>query len=208
MGVEALGQCKNEDLVLNDDENYFLMEVKDGIVLCDAVKLAEAVSEFSEFCFKETPPVSDNVAFSDDFIDELMKLLGDPAYLEMDDSFKLLALFQDDWGRLSSSQQTKLLQFLETIFETLKDNTSHLVIAELFGEYLANDQSLQALNRLSHTKNEVARAHVVHGYKCLALNAVDQVLRDKAKARLLAMASDSSEVVQQEVAVAIADVSR
>ena len=160
---------------MNDDEKYFLMEVKDGIVLCDAVKLADAVSEFSEFCFKETPPVSDNVAFSDDFTDELMKLLGDPAYLEMDGSFKLLALLQDDWGRLSSSQQTELLQFLETIFESLRDNTSHLVIAELFGEYLANDQSLQALDRLSHTNNEVARAHVAHGYKCLSLNAIKPI---------------------------------
>ena len=193
---------------MNDDENYFLMEVKDGIALCDAVKIADAVSGFSEFCFKEIPPVLDNVAFSDDFTDELMKLLGDPAYLEMDGSFKLLALFQDDWGRLSSGQQTELLQFLETIFESLRDNTSHLVIAELFGEYLANDQSLQALDRLSRTKNEVARAHVAHGYKCLALNAVDQVLRNKAKARLSAMFSDSSEIVRQEVAVAIADVSR
>jgi hypothetical protein len=193
---------------MNEVENNFLIEVSEAIDLKDPGKLADAVSDFSAFCFKETPPASESPPFSDDCVGAMMKLMGNRSFLEMEDSFKLLVLFQNDWGRLTPRQRLGLCQSLEGIYEKLKDATSHLVIVELLGEYLANDNSLQALDRLKGTSSDVARAHVAHGYKCLALNAADQKLRNIARARLTAMANDPSDVVREEVAAAVADVSR
>jgi hypothetical protein len=123
------------------------------------------------------------------------------------DSFKLLFLFETDWGRLTLSQRLELCQFLGMVYEKLTNSTSQLVIVELLGKYLATAYSLQMLDRLSKASNDVARAYVAYGYKCLVLNAAEQELKKKALARLTAMATDSSEIVRQEVAAAIADVS-
>ena len=137
-----------------------------------------------------------------------MKLIASNRFLQMEDSFKLLIMFQNDWGRLQPHQQLELCQVLLVIYEKLKDPTSQLVIVELFGEYLANDFSLQALNDLSVSKDEVARAYVAHGYKTLVLNAARHDLKNKAKARLISMEKDPSNIVKEEVAAALRDISR
>jgi len=192
---------------MTPNESEFLHEATEAIELNDSERLANAVSGFSSFCFKETPPLLESPPFSEDFVSGVVKLMERKSLLEMDESFPLFGLFQSDWGRLDSVQRIELCKFLETIYNKLHDNTAPLVIVELIGEYLADSYSLEALERLSAAPNEVARAHVAHGFKCLAQNGIDSGLRAKAVERLRAMVKDSSKVVRKEAAADLADVS-
>lgn len=189
---------------MNEAEKNFLEEIDEAVQAADAERLSDAVSDFSSFCFMaaETPP------FSNEFIERLIQLMQGPAFLESPDAYKLLLLFQNDWGRLSTEQRLRVCQFLETIYEQIKDHTAQLVIVELLGRFLANSHGLEALDKLSSAKDEVARAHVAHGYKCLVLSNADTALRQQAKARLTNMASDPSDVVKAEVKSALADLAK
>ena len=93
---------------------------------------------------------------------------------------------------------------LERIYPALSDNTSHLIIAELFGEYLANADGLHGLERLRVVKNEVARAHVAHGFKGLASDTAPEAVRNAAVTRLSEMTRDPTEPVRAEALAAIA----
>jgi len=190
---------------MNEFEERFLIAASDAVDLNDSRMLGDAAFDISVSWAKK--PTSENSAFSDDFVAELMKLMSHQRFLDWEGSFNVLFLFETDWGCLTLRQRLELCQFLGTVYEKLKDPTSQLVIVELLGKYLATAYSLQALDRLSAASNEVARAYVAYGYKCLVLNAAEQEVKKKAEARLTAMATDSSEVVRLEVAAAVADIS-
>src|SRR5947209_4348985 len=108
---------------MTEAERLFLDEVREAIAAKDPERLSEAVSNFSVFCFKEKQPASVAPPFSDEFVHELMGLVGNPSFLGMEDSFKLVVLFQNDWCRLNPSQGEELSRFLETIFGKAKDPT-------------------------------------------------------------------------------------
>jgi hypothetical protein len=192
---------------MNEAEERFVAVANEALGQVDSEKLEEAVFNVSSFCFKETPPETESPPFSRDFMAELANVLTDRRFWSMEGSFHLLALFQNDWGRLDKEQRVELSRILESTYDKFRDSASQLVIVELLGEYMSDEPSLKALQRLSSTLNDVARAHVAHGFKCLAVSTGDSRLRAEALQRLKAMAGDSSQIVRQEVASAIADVS-
>jgi hypothetical protein len=191
---------------MDDTEKSFISDVRNAIDAHDPSAISDAVSNFSSFCFKETPPQEESPPFSDDFVQHLVELVHDEVYLKMEDSFKLIVLFQNDWGRLVQDQKESVCATLVDIFEDIVDNTSHLVIAELLGEYLSNSWSLGALQRVSTSKDEVARAHVAHGFGCLARQTQDIKLKDAAISRLKSMNKDASQIVRDEAAGSLGNI--
>lgn len=169
----------------------------------DSASLNECIVQFSEDCFKEcesTLPV-----FSEDVFRMILDLMTTREFLEMEESHKLLFLFESDWGRLNEGQKERLLPVLESAYVQFKDRMSMFVISELLGEYYCSDASFLALRRLRTTSNEIARAFVPHGFEHLARDAQDSALRQRAKDSLTSMESDSSPQVKQEVAVALSN---
>jgi hypothetical protein len=189
---------------LTGEEATFLDEARKAVDSEDSERLSELVSDFSEYCFKDPTSKSDGSDFSTQFIDGFLGLIEDPTFLQMEDSFKLLILLHNDWARIEPRFYAKLFERLERIYPGLADNTSHLIIAELFGEYLANADGLHGLERLRAVKDEVARAHVAHGFKGLASDAAPEAVRNAAAARLNEMARDPAEPVRAEALAAIA----
>jgi hypothetical protein len=193
---------------MTSEESEFLYEATTAIESGESQRLSDAVSRFSAFCFKETPSPEEAPSFSSDFVDSLLGLIGSRTFLEMEDSFPLLAFFQSDWGRLDQEQRIRVCQHLASIYDKLRDDTATLVAAELLGEYLANDAALELLKGLRGASREVPRANIVHGLKCLALAATDKRLSKEAISTLTAMSNDSSAIVRAEAAAAIDDISR
>ena len=189
---------------LTSDETTFLDEAQKAVGSEDPEQLAELVSDFSDFCFKDPTSKSDGSDFSAGFIKRFIVIIEDPAFLQMDDSFNLLILLHNDWARIDARFYPKLFESLERIYPKLADNTSHLVIAELLGEYLANADGLRGLDKLKAVTNEVARAHVAHGFKGLASNAASEAVRSAAVTSLNEMARDPAEPVRAEALAAIA----
>ena len=189
---------------LTSKETTFLDEARRAVASEDPEQLSELVSDFSEYCFKDPTSKSDGSDFSAGFIDGFLTIIEDPTFLQMDDSFKLLILLHNDWARIGPRFHAKLFEVLERIYPALSDNTSHLIIAELFGEYLADGDGLHGLERLRAVKDEVARAHVAHGFKGLASNTATEAVRNAAVTRLNEMARDPAEPVRAEALAAIA----
>jgi hypothetical protein len=189
---------------LSGEEATFLDEARKAVASEDAGKLSELVSDFSAFCFKDPTSKSEGADFSARFIDGFLALIEDPTFLQMDGSFKLLILLHNDWARIAPRFYAKLFEGLERIYPAFADNTSHLIIAELLGEYLANADGLHGLERLRTVKNDVARAHVAHGFKGLASDAAPEPVRIAAATRLNEMAKDPAEPVRAEALAAIA----
>lgn len=188
---------------LSSEELAFLAEARMAVDSEDSERLSEIVSEFSEYCFKDHASRSSGSDFSWGFVNGLLVIIEDAAFLRMEDSFKLLILLQNDWARIEARFHAELFDTLERVYPALGDNTSHLVIAELLGEYLANADSLDRLERLKAVTNEVARAHVAHGFKLLASNTSVKAVRNAAIAKLNELARDSAEPVRAEALAAL-----
>lgn len=140
--------------------------IQEAIQLGDSVSLNECIFEFSEDCFKECEPTL--AVFSEDVFRAILDLITKKEYLEMDESHKLLFLFESDWGRLNDGQKESLLPALESAYTRFKDRMSIFVISELLGEYYCNEASFLVLTRLRTVSNEIARAFVPHGFEHLA----------------------------------------
>lgn len=183
---------------MTEAEASFLRAVEEAIEGGDAEGLSSAVSDFSSFTFKEQTSETDPL--KDDFLEELLRIIAERSFLKMEDSFKLLMFFQNDWGRLRVDQRRRVCRELERHFEDIDDYTSHLVISELLGEYLADETALQALDRLRDVPEPTPRAHVAHGYGALARSTQNELLKTRAVGALRRMTKDPSEIVVQEAA--------
>jgi hypothetical protein len=189
-----------------ESENKFLRRITNAIDLQDSASLEAAVSSFSEFTFKE--PLAGGQFLSDDFFEHLLEQVVRPDLVGFSDAFKLLSLFETDWGRLNASQRRDVCKTMERVFESLDDPAAMLIATEILGEYQADDSALAALDRMNRSDRDIARAYVAQGYKSLARYAQDPQLHEVARSRLEAMRSDRSGLVQREAAAAIKALSR
>ena len=182
---------------MTNTEASFIRAALEAIRAKSAHDLSSAVLELSSFTFKEAPD-DDIEEFSDDFVEELLDVIGTGEFLEMPESFRLLMLFQNDWGRMNHAQRSQVCGVLEQQYERIRDHTSQLVIVELLGEYLCDRFSFDALNRLRRVQDETARAHVAHGFGLLIRNTQDESVKSEATRSLRSMAKDTSSIVSQE----------
>ena len=184
---------------MRDNERSFLNNIEKAIDSKDSNTIQDAVSEFSEFCFKNSPDVIyADTYLSDDFIDRLILIMENQEFIGMDKSHYLFAFFQNDWGRLTEAQRIKILEFLGGAYNKIKDTTSSLIISEIFGDYLGGERGLTHLINSLSTNNEVSRAHIAHGLKLLALNSNKESIRSKAVKVLSGMSRDRSSLVKYE----------
>ena len=181
------------------NESDFIEYVADAVGDQDFKSLSSIVSDFSSFVFKQESEEQSEM-WSADFTDALLGIMERAEFLEWRNSFPLLMLFQSDWGRLTSADRIRVCHRLEQSYDKIRDHASHLVIVELLGEYLADRNALEALDRLSSVDDHVARAHVARGYGLLIKSTPDAAVIDDAMMALRRMTSDPSEVVSREAA--------
>jgi len=129
----------------------------------------------------------------------ILTLLNRRDFLEMDGSFYLLRVLENDWELLSYDQKERLLATVETAYGLFKDWMSWFVISELLGEYFGDEQALQVLSRLKTLHAEGPRSLVPHGLEHIVTGARNENLTKKAYAELLCMRNDPSEQVRNEV---------
>lgn len=184
-------------------EISFIDAISEAIDGNDQDAVSSVVSDFSSFTFKEKPGfgIGD---FSVEFVAELLRLIERPDFLQMEGSFRLLLLFQNDWGRLSPDLRSRVCRELELHYKNITDHASHLVIVELLGEYSCDDEALDGLDRLQETNEQTARAHVAHGYGLFVKNTRSDTLKARALSSLRYMTTDRSAVVSQEAASILA----
>lgn len=160
-------------------------------------KLDDLITRYASFCFKEDEASLDQ--FPEDVFTRIVSLMNHRAFQELEDSHRLLMIFEYDWGRLTKAQKNDLLIAIEKTYDKFKDWMSCFVFSELLGEYYCNDASLQVLRLLQTTGNETARSLVPHGFEHIVKGSQDEKLRQQALSYLVAMKTDPSSEVQREV---------
>jgi hypothetical protein len=133
----------------------------------------------------------------------ILTLLKRRELLEMDGSFYILRVLENDWDLLSDDQKERLLPALETAYGLFYDWMSWLVISELLGEYFGDEQALGSLSRLKTLHAEGPRSLVPHGLEHIVKGACDEGLASKAYTELLDMRKDPSEQVRNEVRLSL-----
>src|SRR5262249_31704175 len=101
--------------------------------------------------------------FSGPVFEKLAKLLGEPDFHRMSDSYYLVKVFQDNLEYLSTAQRAELASKIEKSYEYVSDATSCLLLAEITAALFPDDRSLHALQRLRQVKEETPRALVASG---------------------------------------------
>jgi hypothetical protein len=133
----------------------------------------------------------------------ILDLLNRRELFEMDGSFYILRVLENDWKSLSDEQKERLLPALETAYGLFDDWMSWFVISELLGKCFGDEQALGALSRLKAVRGEGPRSLVPHGLEHIVEGARDEGLARKAYAELWGMRNDPSEQVRNEVGVSL-----
>jgi hypothetical protein len=133
----------------------------------------------------------------------ILALLKRPELLEMDGSFYILRVLENNWKSLSDEQKERLLPALETAYGLFNDWMSWFVISELLGECFGDEQALRVLSRLKTLRGEGPRSLVPHGLEHIVKGARDEDLVRKAYTELSGMGNDPSEQVRDEVSLSL-----
>jgi hypothetical protein len=141
--------------------------------------------------------------FSEHNFELILALLDRRELLEMDGSFYILRVLENDWELLSDEQKQRLLPALETAYGLFKDWMSWFAISELLGEYFGDEQALQSLSRLKTVRAEGPRSLVPHGLEHIVKGARDEDLASRAYTELLSMRNDPSEQVREEAKLSL-----
>jgi hypothetical protein len=186
---------------MKEDHSDTINRIMVAIRSHDKTSLEAVVGEFARFNFKN--PVAEGETFPEDVFAAILNLFEQPTFLEMNGSYHLLLLFEYDWSTLNQEQKTRLLEALRKAYGKFRDWMSPFVITELLGQHYCDSSAFKVLMELENSSNEVARSLVPHAYEHVVKEGGEQQLREQAMSRLLSMKNDASEMVRNEVEVAL-----
>lgn len=138
-----------------------------------------------------------------DFFEELVKLLEDGPFLELQDSWKLVYFISGNWDELSSEQRLELRPLLANAFDRFKDWMGAFVTAEVLGEHYPDQETLVILGRLAQTARIPARAAVPHALETVARSTQEDSLRGLAVRQLEELQASDYEQVRQEALISL-----
>ena len=114
-------------------------------------------------------------------------------------------LFEYDWGLLTDCQKQEIVEVLEEVYPTLREEMALFVTSELLGRFGCNRSSLSALSRLairlkneSSPGSELARALLPVGLNYIARDGADPSLRADALEQLRRLGQDESQAIRDE----------
>jgi hypothetical protein len=144
----------------------------------------------------------------DQFFDQVVALLQDAAFLEVENSWNLVYFIDGNWGLLTDEQRARLRAVLAAVFDAHRNYMGAFVIGEILGRQYGDEPALNALLKLSQTAKMPALALVPHGLETLARSTADARLRDRAVQRLKELAGSSIEEVRKEAGISLGKVGR
>ena len=174
------------------NRNDFHQRLTDLIASCKSESLEPLV-------FDVGMRVLEDGAFPQEYLDAILSVLHDAAFLRLKDSWKLLRVFEYNWDNLTDSQRSILLPELEKAYGLFSDWMACFVISGILGEQYGDDRAFNALCRLKGASAEMQRSLVPHGFEHIVTGTSDSALANRALAELTAMQRDNSEAVRREV---------
>lgn len=179
----------------------FIQILPQAIESADGKLLREAVYDLQgEFMLEGID------SFPEEVFRCLLEVFRKEEFQQMNGSWHALYLFHEDWGLLTRQQQDRLLETLESVYDRFSDWMTPFMITEILGENYCDERALEVLLRLKEVWSETPRSLVPHGFEHLALNCPCEDVANRAFQALLAMRSDSSKQVRQEIAQSLAKV--
>jgi len=179
------------------DQESFALAVDAGLCQKNWKLLSDWYTWNSSFSYNYGTADEDEV-FDEHIFEIILSLLEKDKFLQDENSFNVLLIFEYDWGLLSDNQKQKLIVALRKAYPQFSSYMAWFVTSELLGEYYANFLSLQALLELKYVDDDEARSVVPFGLENVARYSDDNVVAQKAWAELTKMKSDSSERVRNE----------
>jgi hypothetical protein len=128
----------------------------------------------------------------------LVAILKSPEAINSDQSHAVYAQAQYLWEELTRQQRSSLVALLERLYPRLADWVSQLVLTDVFGTCLGEQEGLDVLQRLQRSEQEIARALLANGFGQIARHSSSPEASRRALRQLLEMRQDQSPVVQRE----------
>jgi hypothetical protein len=148
--------------------------------------------------------VFDDNTFSPLLFTKMMLIMGSPQFLKLDNSIRIIKIFDYHLAYLNSGQKEQLFRVLEEILPNVKDNLSGFLAVELIAELWRDERSLLAFQQLTKTaKNEATIALIVHGLDWLAKKTESTKVRNHCAEELHKMAVHESGLVKGEAKAAL-----
>ena len=137
------------------------------------------------------------------FFDGLSKLLEDPDFLRLKNSWSLLHFINHNWEYVSSEDRDHLKGVLERSFDRFEEWTGAFLTSEMLGEHFQDSGTLEIFLRLGKTARLPAQAAVPHGLETLARNTSVSALRAQAVHQLKELQKSGPEEVRKEAEISL-----
>jgi len=183
------------------DVEAFKSAVQSGLTSEDWEPLEEWITHKSSFSFREGRS-EDNQTFDARLFDYLLFLLQESDFLQAEGASNVLFLIEDDWSLLSSKQKEIILPELIRTYPLFKDPMAWFAIAELLGEYFADENAFRALQQLKNVKDEEPRSLVPMGFEQIVRHSSKE-LATRAFNEIIKMREDDSEQVRMEANISL-----
>lgn len=171
--------------------------------LCIASKnlglLKKGLNLFDSYCFKE----KHEDHFPSVLFEKIISLMTDVNFQQLPDTSAVILIFEREWGKLNEDEKAILLKTIENTYGKFTDDLTHFILAEILGEYFADNKSHAIIDFLSTTKNDNARAFIAMAYRKLYYNKKENLDTKSILNKLKKMLNDSSQSVRTEVEISI-----
>jgi hypothetical protein len=135
-------------------------------------------------------------------------LLSDRSFLGSSHSSDVVGYVQSEWQRIGNDERRDLLPAIVEAYPNFADPVTWLLIAELLGEYYADEMAMDAFVTLARTAGDMSRSLLPAGLKYLVRSAHDPKVVQRARRMLRDLLSDSFEPTREEAADALNSLSQ
>jgi len=141
----------------------------------------------------------ENLPFDSDTFDDIVRLLGEPRFQALDGTHRVLMVLENEWSRFSKAQTDTMLPVITDVYDKFADPLCWFVIAELLGEYYADQTAFAALCKINRLAVGRHRELLPMGFQYLVQHAAAASVRDAAASEVAALGLDESARVRHEV---------
>ncbi len=140
----------------------------------------------------------------DGFFEGLERLLREPNFLGLANSWKLFYFITSNWEQVSEHEKARLREVLGEAFDNCGDWMGAFVIGEILGEHYPDEVTLAILVHLAKTARLPARELAPHGIEVLAKTTQHEELRLLAIRHLRELSESDSGGVHREALLSLA----
>jgi len=140
----------------------------------------------------------------DGFFEGLERLMRDPNFLGLANSWKLFYFITSNWELISEPEKKRLREVLGAAFDSCGDWMGAFVIGEILGEHYPDEATLAILTRLAKTANPLNLQLLPHALECLAKATDLESLRSQAIQQLRELAKSDAVELRDEAFASLA----